>query len=650
MTEKLKKFLERHDINYKQNKPINSENNEINYEYTTEENKNEFNQENNNIEEENEITTENKINNDDISKNYEENENNNQTNNEQISENEDETNELEDELPLITLNFISVCQCCKNRFNNSKHLPYLLKCGHFFCLKCINQYFTDETGIVCPSDGPMAKSVKELKLLKNLIINPNKLKKKEKLKKIKTNYNYYENSDYYNYMKSNLENYNNENNTINKSNYCRIHKTQKLTHIICDTNEIICVHCAFEMLKLNPSMQIKELKEKYNDLSVFIDEIMNNSQKNIDLIQNTIELIKKNKENEQKKIKLYYNNLIKYLENEKKEKLQKIENISKDNIHHLEQKLLIFNEIIEQGEEFQNNLEKEEGDINQNYSSVIKNYNNILKLNQSNHNDNANNKLKYIKFVGKNEIQIKDYLNKIANINVIHRIIKYNKSSKTKEENNIVKTPLNNYSTNTNDKSSLKYHKRIVKKQFNKKNISSENFFDKRSENESSEFFHLNSSVKVKNSDFFNKNNFNSNTYEHKKRNNYSKTFKIGSKTPMLSQQPKQKYTYIKSKNNKNRSLLENYFNLKKNNTNDKFIENNNIFNDGSESVQSQKNSKSFNNLNILNNFYNLDYSRRSPNNKDIKDKGYINIAQMKLYKDSLNKLIPKQLKQINFK
>ena len=131
----------------------------------------------------------------------------------------------------------------------------------------------------------------------------------------------------------------------------------------------------------------------------------------------------------------------------------------------------------------------------------------------------------------------------------------------------------------------------------------------------------------MKNSDFFNKNNFNSNTYEHKKRNNYSKTFKIGSKTPMLSQQPKQKYTYIKSKNNKNRSLLENYFNLKKNNTNDKFIENNNIFNDGSESVQSQKNSKSFNNLNILNNFYNLDYSRRSPNNKDIKDKGYINIA-----------------------
>jgi hypothetical protein len=127
------------------------------------------------------------------------------------------------------------------------------------------------------------------------------------------------------------------------------------------------------MLKLNPSMQIKELKEKYNDLNDFISEIMNNSQKNIDLIQNTIELIKKNRENEQKKIKRFYNNLIKFLENEKKEKMQKIDKISNDNINNLEQKLQIFNEIIEQGDEFQYNLEREDGDINQNYSSVINN-------------------------------------------------------------------------------------------------------------------------------------------------------------------------------------------------------------------------------------------------------------------------------------
>ena len=651
MTEKLRKFLEKQEIDINQKNQLDSENNELNYEYTTE-NNNITNRENN-IATENEITTENRIN---ETKEEEENEINKQTNNEQDSDNEEENQELEDELPLITLNFISVCQCCKNRFDKKEYLPYLLKCGHFFCLNCINQYFTDETGIVCPSDGLVAKSVKELKLLKNLIINPDKKKKIEKMKKIKTkdkiNTNNNENSDYYNYIKNNLENYNNENNSNYKMNYCRIHKNQKLTHIICDTNEIICVHCAFEMLKLNPSMQIKELKEKYNDLNDFISEIMNNSQKNIDLIQNTIELIKKNRENEQKKIKRFYNNLINFLENEKKEKIQKIDNISKDNIHHLEQKLQIFNEIIEQGDEFQYNLEKEDGDINQNYASVINNYNNILKLNQSNHADKTNNKLKYIKFVNKNEVSVKEYLNKIANINIINRILKFNKKLNSKEDKEIIiKKPLTIYSNKTKDVSSIRYRKRIVKKKFNKKNISSENLMDKRSQNDSSDNYNYNSSVRYQNSDYLINNHFDNSLFEQGKNNKFSKTLKFGSKTPMLNQQHEKKYAHNHSKRSDNRSLLENYFIMKNmEKTNNSEEQNYFYLNENNESLNNrQKNNKSFNNLNILNNFYNLDYNRRSPKNIDINNKGHINLEQMKLYKDSLNKLIPKQLKQINF-
>lgn len=650
MTEKLRKFLEKQEIDLNQKNQLDSENNELNYEYTTE-NKNITNRENY-ISSENEITTENRIN---ETKDEKENEFNKQINNEQDSDNEEENQEIEDELPLITLNFISVCQCCKNRFDKNEYLPYLLKCGHFFCLSCINQYFTEERGIVCPSDGLVAKSVKELKLLKNLIINPDKKKKTEKIKKIKTkdkiNPNNYENSDYYNYMKNNLENYNRENNTNYKMNYCRIHKNQKLSHIICDTNEIICVHCAFEMLKLNPSMQIKELKEKYNDLNDFISEIMNNSQKNIDLIQNTIELIKKNRENEQKKIKRFYNNLIKFLENEKKEKMQKIDKISNDNIHNLEQKLQIFNEIIEQGDEFQYNLEREDGDINQNYSSVINNYNNILKLNQSNHADKTNNKLKYIKFVNKNEINVKEYLNKIGNINIINRILRFNKKLKSKEDKEIIikKSP-NIYSNKTNDVSSIRYRKRIVKKKFTKKNISSENLMDKRSQNDSSDYHNYNSSVRYQNSDYLIKNHFDNSLFDQNKINKLSKTFKIGSKTPVLNPQYEKKSAYNNSIQSKSRSLLENYFIMKNmNKTNNSEEQNYFYLNDNNKNVNPQKTNRSFNNLNILNNFYNLDYNRRSPKNKDNRNKIGIDVEQVKLYKDSLNKLIPKQLKQINF-
>ena len=642
MSDKFKKFLknQQKEINdLAGNNNLNSENNEINYEYTTEENKNMINQDNNEMTNENEITTENRINDYNDSKNVEENENENNSNNEPSSENEEENQEIEDELPLITLNFISICQCCKNRFDKGTHLPYLLKCGHFFCLDCINQYFTEQMGIVCPSDGHVAKSVKELKLLKNLIMNPKSNKQKNKINSnTKSNDidNNYENSDYYTYMKKNLENFNSENKNT-KKNYCRIHKNQKLSHIICDTNEIICVHCAFEMLKLNPSMQIKEIKEKYNDLSDFIDNIMNSSQKNIDLIQNTIELIKKNKENERKKVKIFYNNLIKYLEGEKKSKIQKIENISKDNIHNLEQKLLIFNEIIEQGDEFQNNLNKKDCDINQNYSSVINNYNNILKLNQSNHSDNANNKLKYIKFINKNEVNIKEYLNKITNINIINRIMKYNKKIKSKEDNYN-----NNYSRATNDASSMKYKKIIVKKHFNNKNISSGNLnmMGRRTQNDSSEYQNFNRSVKAKNIDFFNNNFYKTN-----------KSLKIGNMSNITSPQCEQKFIKIKPKIGNNKSLLQNYFDMKnREKNNDNSNEENNIYSqDNAESVKTQKNSKSFNNLNILNNFYNLDYNRRSPNNFDIRRKKYINSEQVRLYNASLNKLIPKQLKQFNF-
>ena len=79
MTEKLKNFLEKQGINTNQNNQFDSENNEINYEYSTDENKNIINQDNN-MTEDKEITTENQLNSYNISKNVEENDIYEQTN------------------------------------------------------------------------------------------------------------------------------------------------------------------------------------------------------------------------------------------------------------------------------------------------------------------------------------------------------------------------------------------------------------------------------------------------------------------------------------------------------------------------------------------------------------------------------------------
>ena len=316
------------------------------------------------------------------------NEINNEENKENINQNNSENttedinikdNEPEDDLPLITLNFISNCQCCKNKFDKEKCIPYLLKCGHFFCIDCIKQYFTSQNGVMCPLDGPVAKSIEDLKLLKNLIPDT-KTKNKNIISKM-------------NYLDLEKDDINNINlNNIN--NYCTIHKNQKLTHMIKDTNEIICVHCAFDRLKANSNAQIIEIQDKFCEYKEVIENIINSSQKNIELINHTLELINKNKENEIKKLNIFINNMIKFIEEIKNEKMQQIQSISNENKNELEQKLLIFNEIIEQGEEFKRVLEKEDND---NYVNILNNYQSILKLNKSNNEDNLNNKLKYIK-------------------------------------------------------------------------------------------------------------------------------------------------------------------------------------------------------------------------------------------------------------
>ena len=100
--------------------------------------------------------------------------NNNINNIKSLNNNEEIDNAYNDELndsnmTLVTLNFLSICQCCKDPFNSTDCIPYLFKCGHFFCKKCILEQFIDEEGIKCPNDGLVAKSISELKILNNFI-------------------------------------------------------------------------------------------------------------------------------------------------------------------------------------------------------------------------------------------------------------------------------------------------------------------------------------------------------------------------------------------------------------------------------------------------------------------------------------------------
>ena len=362
---------------------------------------------------------------------------------------------------IISMNSFSVCQCCNKEFDSKKNIPYLLKCNHFFCKTCLENYFTDEEGIKCPIDGLVGKSLNDIKIMKNYVdnnkkndinnnnknsMNNNKKNDKRKMnknnirnnngKELKDNNknmnrnkenkinlnmfnnnnndeNEYEDNDNENfnensntnddinnkqfssnkkknsaaskkgikknYSQNNNKNDNSGNNNISNNNinekdgeenvddspggeeysqnYCNIHPEQKITHFVEDTKELICIHCAFNKLKNNPTILIKEISEKCKEYLNDLDNIIDNNQKYSQIIQNSLNDINENKENEEKKIIEIYEQLLNLLVTNRNNFLIKIEEIYQENTGNMNKKLENFSEIIDIAEKLKEDFE-----------------------------------------------------------------------------------------------------------------------------------------------------------------------------------------------------------------------------------------------------------------------------------------------------
>ena len=306
----------------------------------------------------------------------------NQSNNEEENE-EDENSE---NLPLISLKYLSKCQCCQNVFNGNINIPYLFQCGHFFCKKCIEENFTDEEGIKCPNDGLIAYSLDELKILNNLI-NDNK---------------YIESSN----RKFDL--------------FCQIHKGEKLTHFIENTKEMICVYCAFDKCKKNPNCEIKEIKDKVISINNNIDYIINDNQNLIEIIQQGLNNIKNNKESEQRKIEFFFEKVFTILSNKKIEMINQIDTFYNENIRKLNQEINFFSNIIDECDNLKNEIEN----VQINFLEILDYYNKIkyelkdlktIKI-----------QLQETKFIYQQENKILNKINKICDIQILPRIFELN--------------------------------------------------------------------------------------------------------------------------------------------------------------------------------------------------------------------------------
>ena len=147
-------------------------------------------------------------------------------------------------------------------------------------------------------------------------------------------------------------------------NFCNIHPEQKITHFVEDTKELICIHCAFNKLKNNPTIQIKEISEKCKEYLNDLDTIIDNNQKYSQIIQNSLNDINENKENEEKKIIEIYEQLLNLLVTNRNNFLTnrnnfliKIEEIYQENTGNMNKKLENFAEIIDIAEKLKEDFE-----------------------------------------------------------------------------------------------------------------------------------------------------------------------------------------------------------------------------------------------------------------------------------------------------
>jgi hypothetical protein len=399
-------------------KEENIENTEKKIQQTIQIQENNINKEIKNISNENNEKKENELNNNiqNLNEEYEENEigeeNEEEGENGEMEEENEIEGEEEENIPLVTLKFISICQYCKNSFNSTIHLPYLLKCGHFFCLKCIKEHFTDEEGIKCPNDGLVALSIKELKILNNLITDKNVSTQRDKID------NQLDNDENINGIDNNGK--------INENNCCKIHKGQKLTHIITETKQLVCVYCAFDLVRKNPKCEVKEIKEKFDEFVTEAEKLINLNQNNIKIIQNTLKDIKKNKENEEKSINMYFDNISKYLNNKKNEYLSQIDSIFTDNAQKLSKKLDIFSQQIEQGESLKGLIDNYEQ--NNNFDEILETYIKLQSI-KSLDSENAINLQEY-KFSHDDETKIMKYINNFGDIKTVSKYIPFQNGKK----------------------------------------------------------------------------------------------------------------------------------------------------------------------------------------------------------------------------
>lgn len=308
------------------------------------------------------------------------------------------------------LQTLSICQLCKNTFNFNKNLPLLFKCGHFFCKECIIKISKQNNNrITCPEDGYIEKFLQDLKVLKNLINDNETLNMQSQYKK---------------------EEENNNNFIVNKdlSNFCRIHPNERLNYYCYNSDEILCVYCAFDLYRGNNQLKMVDMSEKCNDIIFSVNEMLEHNENFIRSLRQSLSDMKKNKIEEENRINSYFKDLHSLIEEKRQNLIKYVGVIFSQNSEKIEQKFDFFIRKMQDAEIIKHNIDLYMRNQMIDTNKILNSFNNFVK-------DNKSDQLEIlqVKFLTKNT-ESEDILHKFFEIKLQTKFI--NSGSKLKNPNN----------------------------------------------------------------------------------------------------------------------------------------------------------------------------------------------------------------------
>ena len=310
---------------------------------------------------------------------------------------------------LIPFNTLYYCQVCQNEFDTQTHLPFLLKCNHFFCKNCIELHFLSSEGIKCPNDGYVASSLNECEVLTNIISSS--FNKALPL------------------PSSSLSSVGAGNN--NNNNTCQYHKSQPLTHYVEETREVICVYCAFNKMRSNSKLTIKEINEKTKEYLNDIEQLYINHNQYVNFLQELLTQITEHKQIQEQKVCGLFDQMISYLVGKKKMILNKINSLYISNSKVIKDKIGLLERKEEIAEKLKNEFDKVEMNATC-FNEVVDRFNEFLR--DGNEKEQFDMEINEYNFAHDDENKAYKYINNFGDLKSKKRCFKFGGAQQLRDD------------------------------------------------------------------------------------------------------------------------------------------------------------------------------------------------------------------------